>query len=172
MPNFKFVISDGSKSYQVEKDQKDCPVMGKKIGETVSGDFLGLSGYELQITGGSDKDGFPMRTDFEGAVRKRNILTKGIGLKAEKGLRRRRTVRGSLIAQDIVQINCKVTRKGEKPVEEVFGKKDSGEEKTGVKEEPKKEETKEAKPEEKKEVKEEAPKEPEKKEATPEAKPA
>ena len=31
MPNFKFVISSANRSYQVEKDQKECPVLGKKV---------------------------------------------------------------------------------------------------------------------------------------------
>ena len=36
MTTFKIVISEKGKSYQVEKEQKDCPVLEKKIGETVS----------------------------------------------------------------------------------------------------------------------------------------
>jgi small subunit ribosomal protein S6e len=129
MPSFKFVVSHKGKSYQVEKDQKDAPVMGKKIGEKISGEFLGLGGYELQITGGSDKDGFPMRPDVEGVVRRRIMLTKGIGFRADvKGLRRRKMVRGNTVAQDIMQINCKVVKAGEKPLEDVFGKKETKEE--------------------------------------------
>lgn len=122
MPSFKFVISDKQKSYQIEKDQKDSPVMNKKISETISGDFLGLSGYELQVTGGSDKDGFPMRKDIEGVMRRRIIIGKGIGLKTNiKGLRRRRMLRGNTIAADIAQINCKIVKAGEKSIEELLG---------------------------------------------------
>ena len=36
MPNFKFVISDKQKSWQIEKDQKECPTIDKKIGETAA----------------------------------------------------------------------------------------------------------------------------------------
>jgi len=32
-------------------------------------------------------------------------------------------LRGNTIADDIAQINCKVVKKGEKPLEELFGKK-------------------------------------------------
>jgi small subunit ribosomal protein S6e len=137
MPNFKFVISDGKKSYQIEKDQKDCPVFGKKIGESMPADFLGLDGYELAISGGSDKDGFPMRNDVEGIVRKKIILSGGIGFEPYvKGLRRRKMIRGNTIAADIIQINCKVTKQGAKPLDEILGKKEAAPE--------------EAKPEEKK----------------------
>jgi small subunit ribosomal protein S6e len=135
MPAFKFVISHQGKSYQVEKDQKDAPVLGKKLGDKVDGSFLGLNGYELEITGGSDKDGFPMRPDIEGVMRRRILLEKGIGFRADvKGLRRRKMVRGNTIAQDIAQVNCKVTKAGHAHLDEVLGKKEKAEEgKTEVK---------------------------------------
>ena len=124
MAIFKFVISDKKHSGQVEKDQKDCPIMGKRIGEAFSGDFLGLDGYELQITGGSDKDGFPMRKDIEGVMRKRFITTKGIGFRDDKeGLRKRRMLRGNSIGEDISQVNCKVVKQGAKTLEELMPRK-------------------------------------------------
>jgi len=126
MPNFKFVISDGKKSYQIEKDQKDCPVFGKKISESISGDFLDLEGYELVITGGSDKDGFPMRKDVEGIVRKKIITSGGVGFDPQvNGLRRRKMIRGNTIAADVAQINCKVSKKGAKLLDEILGKKEA-----------------------------------------------
>ncbi len=125
MANFKFVISDKSKSWQIEKDQKDCPIMGKKIGDVISGEFLGLHGYELQITGGSDKDGFPMKKDVEGVVRKKIILTEGFAFAAKKeGERKRKLLRGNIIAADIIQVNCKVSKYGDRPLEEILGIKE------------------------------------------------
>ena len=46
--------------------------LGKKIGDSVDGMFVGegdqtLTGYKLQITGGSDVTGRPMRPDLDGA---------------------------------------------------------------------------------------------------------
>ncbi len=115
MANFKFVISHNKKSWQIEKDQKDCPVAGKKIGETFGADFLGLNGYELQITGGSDKDGFPMWKDVEGMVKTRIVIDSPPGFKPSKdGERKRKTLRGNTISADIVQVNCRVTKTGEK----------------------------------------------------------
>ena len=160
MPNFKFIISSGKQSFQIEKDQKECPVIGKNIGESFSGDFLGLNGYELAITGGSDRNGFPMRKDVEGLVKKRVILERGIGFRGEPGLRRRKMIRGNTVGLDIIQINCKVVKQGEKPLEDLLGKKEEKKEekqeatkdeaKKEEKVEPKQEETKkEEKPEEK-----------------------
>lgn len=130
MANFKFVISQGKYSAQVEKDQKDCPVAGMRIGDVFPGDFLGLNGYELKISGGSDKDGFPMKSDIEGVLRKKFIMTSGLGFDTNvKGLRRRRMLRGNTIGTDIVQINCSVQKAGEKKLEEIIPPKPKKEEK-------------------------------------------
>lgn len=124
MANFKFVISDKSNSWQIEKPQNECPILGKKLGDTFSASFLGLEGYELIVTGGSDKDGFPMRHDIEGTVRKQIVVTRGVGFVARKGERARKSLRGNTIAQDIVQINCKVSKQGAKALEELLPKKE------------------------------------------------
>lgn len=132
MAVFKFVISEGKKSYQVEKDQKDAPVLGRAIGDTLDGHFLGLDGYQLQIMGGSDKDGFPMRKDIEGQLRRRFLITKGIGFSGKKkekkdtykikGVKRRKMLRGNMINDDIAQINCKVVKAGGTPLDQLFNK--------------------------------------------------
>ncbi|MFH0949394.1 MAG: 30S ribosomal protein S6e [Candidatus Aenigmatarchaeota archaeon] len=140
MPTFKFVIRDKQKSWQVEKDQKECPVFNRKIGDSIDGGFLGLNGYELSITGGSDKDGFPMRSDVDGIVKKKILITKGVGFRGMKrvkkkhfeidGMRKRKLVRGNAISADTIQINCKITKAGEKPIGEIFdGGKESEEKK-------------------------------------------
>ena len=133
MAVFKFVISDGKRSWQVEKDQKDAPVLGKRLGDAFDGHFLGLDGYELQVTGGSDKDGFPMRKDIEGQMRRRFLIKKGVGFSGKKkekkgnyriaGMKRRKMLRGDVIGDDISQINCKVVKAGSTPLDQVFGPK-------------------------------------------------
>lgn len=129
MAVFKFVVGYKGKSYQIEKDQKDSPIIGKRIGDKLDGSFIGLDGYELEITGGSDKEGFPMRKDIEGIGRKRIVMTPGIGYKAEYGVRRRRSMRGNSVTIEISQINCKVLKEGSKPLEELMPKKEASEEK-------------------------------------------
>jgi small subunit ribosomal protein S6e len=123
----KFVIGDKEKSYQLEKELGI--IVGKKIGDKFNGDVIGLNGYVLEITGGSDKDGFPMRKDIEGIGRKKIIVTRGVGYKAEKGRRKRKSLGGNAITQDIAQINCKVLQQGEKKLEELFPKAEKKEEK-------------------------------------------
>ena len=122
----KFVIGDKEKSYQTEKDLGI--LVGKKIGDKFNGDVIGLNGYVLEITGGSDKDGFPMRKDIEGVVRKKLLITRGVGFRAKKGIRQRRSLRGGIVGQDIAQVNCKVIQSGEKKLDELFPKTEKKEE--------------------------------------------
>ena len=166
MANFKVVLSDpkSRKAYQKEVDQSASGLLGKKVGETVPAGPLGLEGYTIQITGGSDKDGFPMRRDVEGSARKKIILSHPPGFHPERrGQRKRKSFRGNTIATDIVQINTKILEYGKKSIEDLLGVK-----KAEKKDEKPKEDKKAEKPAaevKKEEPKKEAPKEESKKEA-------
>ncbi|KAA0005336.1 MAG: 30S ribosomal protein S6e [Thermoplasmata archaeon] len=122
MVEFKVVISDGPKSWQIVVDGHHAnSLVGKKIGDEVDGIFVSLPGYKLQITGGVDRDGFVMRKDVPGISRKRILTSKSIGFKPkDKGVRKRITVAGNTISLNISQINMKVIKKGAKPVEELL----------------------------------------------------
>jgi len=136
MASWKFVINDPEtkKSYQLEVDQsKAIGLLGKKIGDEFNGDFLGLAGYTLKITGGTDKDGFPMHPSVSGTVRKRVLLSGPPCFHPKKkGERRRKTVRGNIIGEDIEQINVKIVKKGEKPIEELISTKPKEEKSRGT----------------------------------------
>ncbi len=92
---------------------------GKKIGETFKGDLIDLPGYELEIRGGSDSAGFPMRKDVHAAGRKKVLIVSGVGIRKTKykGNKIRKTVAGNTIYEDTAQINCKVTKWGKDPIE-------------------------------------------------------
>jgi small subunit ribosomal protein S6e len=129
----KIVISDTKtgKSYGVDlaKD-KDGSLIGKKIGDKLEGGAVGADGYELQITGGSDLAGFPMRADVSGPRRVGVTISSGTGIrKQKKGMRAKRNVRGNIISDQIVQINAKVLTAGSRPLEEIFPKAAAGGEK-------------------------------------------
>ncbi len=124
---FKVVISDPKtgKAYQKEIGGANAnKLIGKQIGDVINGTLVELPpDYELQITGGSDKDGFPMRPDIPGGVRKRILLSGGVGYRPkERGVRKKKMVRGRVITRDIVQINMKVVKHGKIPLEEFFKK--------------------------------------------------
>ncbi|VVB99661.1 30S ribosomal protein S6e [uncultured archaeon] len=122
----KIVISDSKtgKSYGIDvpKD-KETSLLGKKIGDKLEGGAVGADGYALEITGGSDLAGFPMRKDVSGPRRAGVILSSGTGYRtAGKGVREKRMVRGNIISDQIMQINAKVITAGSKPLEELFPK--------------------------------------------------
>ncbi len=126
---FKVVISDPStgKAYQkVISGANANKLIGKQVGDVINGTIVELPpDYELQITGGSDKDGFPIRPDIPGGVRKRILLSGGVGYRPkERGIRKKKMVRGRVITRDIVQINMKVAKHGKIPLEEFFKKQE------------------------------------------------
>lgn len=153
---FKFVISDPKtgKSYKKDFEKKKVGlIIGMKVGQEFDAGVLGLPGYKLQITGGSDISGFPIRHGVSGIGKKKVLMAERPGYKPKgKGVRKRKFVRGTGISEDLVQINTKVTKYGKESLDKLLGTK---------KEEAKPEETKEAP---KAEEKPEAPKEEPKKE--------
>jgi len=128
LAEFRAVISDpkDGKSYQVPVTGHHAnSLIGKKIGDIVDGIFVGLPGYKLQITGGSDKDGFPMRKDLPGPRRKKLLVSKGTGFNSpEPGLRRRKNLRGNAVSPETLQVNMKVTQHGMKPVADLVKKEE------------------------------------------------
>jgi small subunit ribosomal protein S6e len=119
---FKLVISEGENSHQLEVEATESKkLVGLKIGDNFDASMVGLKGYTLKITGGSDKNGFPMKKDVEGPRRIKSLLAGGIGFNPKRdGQRRRKTVRGNTISDDIVQINVIVDQKGEKNIDELL----------------------------------------------------
>jgi len=125
MPEFKIVVGEKGKSYakNLTSDESEF-LLGKKIKDKVEGGHIGLKGYELEVTGGSDKEGFPIRFDVEGLVRKEIFLIKGdIGTRLKrKGVRIRKAVASNLITNNTSQVNLKVVKTGQKTLDEIFGK--------------------------------------------------
>lgn len=107
--------------------------ISKKIGEKIEGkdipEVLDLKDYEFEITGASDKAGFPALAKVEGVGRKRLLLTRGKAMKQKKpqGLKLRKLVRGNTISEDIMQVNLKVVKHGAKPMQEIFKKEEKPE---------------------------------------------
>jgi len=121
MAKFKVIVSDpeaGTSKVVELEEARAVPFIGRKIGETVDGAVVDLPAHKLQIMGGSDKDGVPMRSDVHGGVRRNVVLSGGTGFNPQdKGERRRKTVRGNVVTDEIVQINTKIVEKPKKPAE-------------------------------------------------------
>ncbi len=108
---------DGS-TYSMElEDSQANALQGLQMGDEVDGSAVGLQGYTLEITGGSDRDGFPMKKQLQGTARRKVLVTGGTGIKGlEDGERRRISLRGNTVADDIAQLNCRVVEEGDKSI--------------------------------------------------------
>ncbi len=124
MAEFKLVISDpkDGKAYQKEISGSEAnSIVGAKIGDQIDGSKVGLSGYTLELTGGSDTDGIPMRSDLSTPERKKLMISGGQGFNPKsKGIRRKKSVRGNEISDKIIQVNAKVIDRGEKELEDLI----------------------------------------------------
>jgi len=132
MASFKAVIGDPKtgKTYQTEISGHHAnSLVGKRIGDEFDGIFVALPGYKLVVTGGSDKDGFPMRKDVSGPRRKKVLISESTGFHPKhEGTRQKKSVRGREISPEIVQINMKITSHGTKPVDTLLEAKKKTEE--------------------------------------------
>src|SRR3989304_762474 len=97
MPVLIIADPDTGKSQKVEiEDARMTSLIGRRIGEVMDGTVANIPGKRIQLMGGIDKDGIPMRPDVHGGVKTRIILSKGIGYKPKhKGQRRRKGIRGN-----------------------------------------------------------------------------
>ena len=112
MAKFKVIVSDpqvGTSKVVELEEARATPLIGRKLKETLDGAIVDLPAHKVQILGGSDKDGVPMRVDVHGGGRRAVVLSSGAGFSPKrKGDRKRKTVRGSTITDEIVQINIKI----------------------------------------------------------------
>lgn len=139
------------KTFHLEIEMEN--LAGRKINDIIKGEELhsDLLGYELKISGLTDKSGFASLPDVEGTDLRKKLLKYGKGMKERypKGMRKKKTVRGNTISNEISQINLFVEKEGNKKLEEIFPEQCLPKEKKKwqapeeVKEEPKVEEKKE-----------------------------
>ncbi|TAJ43336.1 30S ribosomal protein S6e [Methanofollis fontis] len=131
MVDFKVVVSDtkAGRAYNIEASGAAASgFVGKKIGDEIEGGPLGLTGYTITITGGSDRTGIAARRDLPGAGRRKILLSEGFGFHpTHAGERRRKSIRGNEITTDFVQINAVIAKYGEKSVDTLLGKTEEAE---------------------------------------------
>lgn len=122
MVDFKTIVNDvkTGKSYNIAVTGNHAnSLIGKNVGEVIDGIFVGLPGYKLKITGGSDNTGVPMRGDMPGNKRRMLLMADGQSFHERyPGERKRVAIRGAAISQNIVQINMAVVEYGPKSIED------------------------------------------------------
>lgn len=126
MPSFNVVVGDPESglAHQLEVDDQDANrFVGKEIGDEVDGSAVGLDGYTLELTGGSDDAGRPMRSDVPGpSVKEVLMKEESVGYTQDRdGKRKRVTVRGREVSDAVVQINATIADRGDESVASLLG---------------------------------------------------
>merc|ERR1719213_381820 len=92
------------------------PFFDKRMASEVLGDSLGdeFKGYVFRISGGNDKQGFPMKQGILSNGRVRLLFKKGMSCYHErrKGIRKRKSVRGCIVGQDLAVMSLVIVKKG------------------------------------------------------------
>ncbi|XLQ99230.1 hypothetical protein S83_065429 [Arachis hypogaea] len=107
------------KKLEIDDDQKLRAFWDKRISQEVNGDALGeeFKGYVFKITGGCDKQGFPMKQGVLTPGRVRLLLHRGTpcfrGYGRRNGERRRKSVRGCIVSPDLSVLNLVIVKKGD-----------------------------------------------------------
>merc|ERR1712156_1330317 len=104
-----------------EDDERKLRIFyDKRIATEVAADELGdeWKGYRLRITGGNDKQGFPMKQGVLTHTRVRLLLSKGHSCYRPRrsGERKRKSVRGCIVDGQLSVLNLAVVKKGEKDI--------------------------------------------------------
>ena len=80
--DLKVVLSDPKtgRAYNVDASGGAAgSIVGKRIGDEFDAAPIGLAGYKIKITGGSDRTGIPAKKGIPGAGRRNLLLAGGIG---------------------------------------------------------------------------------------------
>jgi small subunit ribosomal protein S6e len=98
--------ADGTSQRVEIDDQQLRALYGTRIGQVVEGTVADMQGYRIKLTGGTDKDGIPMRPDVHGSAKARVVLSGGVGFKPkDKGEKKRKVVRGNTVNPEIAFLN-------------------------------------------------------------------
>jgi len=115
--NMSYPATGSQKMIDIEDENKLRAFIDKRMSSEVEGDSLGdeFKGYIFKISGGNDKQGFPMKQGVLTHTRVRLLLSKGHSCYRERrpGERKRKSVRGCIVSADLSVLNLVVVKKGE-----------------------------------------------------------
>jgi len=118
--NIAYPSTGCQKVIEVDDENKLRTFYDKRMSHEVEGDVLGddYKGYVFKITGGNDKQGFPMKQGLLTATRVRLLVSTGHTCyrPRKQGERKRKSVRGCIVSGDLSVLNLVVVKKGEKDI--------------------------------------------------------
>jgi len=118
--NISFPANGSQKLIEIEDERKLRVFMDKRMGAEVPGDSVGdeFKGYIFKITGGNDKQGFPMKQGVMHPTRVRLLLSDGHSCYRPRrtGERKRKSVRGCIVAMDLSVLALAIVKQGDSDI--------------------------------------------------------
>ncbi|KAJ8326043.1 hypothetical protein BDV3_003868 [Batrachochytrium dendrobatidis] len=118
--NIAYPATGAQKMVEIDDERKLRIFYDKRMATEVSGDGLGdeFKGYIFKITGGNDKQGFPMKQGVLLPHRVRLLLSDGHSCYRSRrtGERKRKSVRGCIVGSDISALSLVVVKQGEQDI--------------------------------------------------------
>ncbi|KAJ2343588.1 40S ribosomal protein S6 [Coemansia sp. RSA 2673] len=115
--NIANVANGCQKTFDIDDERKLRVFYDKRISAEVPGDSVGdeFKGFVFRITGGNDKQGFPMKQGVLTEGRRRLLLSEGHSCYRPRrtGERRRKSVRGCIVNSDLSVLSLVVVKQGE-----------------------------------------------------------
>jgi len=118
--NIAYPANGSQKLIEIDDDRRLRVFMEKRMGQEVPGDSVGdeFKGYIFKITGGNDKQGFPMKQGVMHPTRVRLLLAKGHSCYRPRrtGERKRKSVRGCIVGGDLAVLSLVVVKQGDSDI--------------------------------------------------------
>merc|ERR1712000_387876 len=118
--NVSYPANGSQKLFDIEDERKLNVFMEKRMGQEVPGDSVGdeFKGYIFRITGGNDKQGFPMKQGVMINKRVKLLLSDGHSCYRPRrsGERKRESVRGCIVDMDMSVLALAIVKKGDEDI--------------------------------------------------------
>lgn len=124
--NISYPPSGSQKCIDVDDEKKYRIFYDKRISQEVEADALGdqFKGYVMKIMGGNDKQGFPMKQGVLTNTRVRLLMGDNTSCYRPRrtGERKRKSVRGCIVASDISALHLVIVKKGAEEIPDLTDK--------------------------------------------------
>ncbi|CCH59285.1 hypothetical protein TBLA_0B04490 [Henningerozyma blattae CBS 6284] len=119
--NISYPINGTQKTIEIDDEHRIRVFYDKRVGQEVDGEAVGeeFKGYTFKISGGNDKQGFPMKQGVLLPTRVKLLLTKDVSCYRARrtGERKRKSVRGAIVGPDMAVLSLVITKKGDEEIE-------------------------------------------------------
>jgi len=118
--NLSYPATGCQKVLEIEDEKRLRAIYDKRMSHEVEGEHISddFKGYIFRITGGNDKQGFPMKQGVLTSTRVRLLM--GLGHSCyrprKRGERKRKSVRGCIVSADLAVVNLVVVKKGDNEI--------------------------------------------------------